>query len=476
MHTIQNTVHVSSHRRHKAVRHALALAAVAVAAQASAQVTLYERENFQGDSFTTRKQVVDMGRFGFNDSAASVVVGGDASERWQLCDSTRFGGRCVVLAPGQYPTLQSMGLSGRVSSVQAMARELPPPVAAARTARSSAVFYERESFGGGSMLVQDDMRDFSRTGFQQRAASVEVIGGPWEICQGGNAATPCVVLRPGKYASLRSAGIYGPIASARAIETTAAASTPRVVFYEGEGFGGRSFSTGSDVTDFRRAGFRGEAASVEVVDGWFEACQDAAYRGQCVFLRPGRYPSLTSMGLNERIASVRVASSADPRIQEYSNGAPAVSGFVYDARRRDNEPLYQANVVAVRAVVGPPEQRCWVEREQVAQSAPRSNVPAAIAGAVIGGILGHQVGDGRGRDLATVGGAVAGGALGSRVGRGDRGAETQEVQRCANAPTSQTAADLWDVTYNFRGQEHRVQMATPPGATITVNGNGEPRI
>lgn len=39
-----------------------------------------------------------------------------------------------------------------------------------------------------------------------------------------------------------------------------------------------------------------------------------------------------------------------------------------------------------------------------------SNVPAAMAGALIGGILGHQVGNGHGQDLATVGGAIAGGA------------------------------------------------------------------
>jgi uncharacterized protein YcfJ len=33
----------------------------------------------------------------------------------------------------------------------------------------------------------------------------------------------------------------------------------------------------------------------------------------------------------------------------------------------------------------------------------------------------------------------------------------------------------WDVTYTFRGQEHRVQMTTPPGSTVSVNDQGEPR-
>src|SRR5207244_1954967 len=74
-------------------------------------------------------------------------------------------------------------------------------------------------------------------------------------------------------------------------------------------------------------------------------------------------------------------------------------------------------VASVRAVVGPPEQRCWVEREQV-QSGGGPNVPGAIVGGVIGGILGHQIGSGRGNDAATAGGAVAGAAIGANVNRG----------------------------------------------------------
>jgi hypothetical protein len=43
--------------------------------------------------------------------------------------------------------------------------------------------------------------------------------------------------------------------------------------------------------------------------------------------------------------------------------------------------LYEANVTHVRAVVGTPEQRCWVEREQIPQDQHSANVPAAVAGA-----------------------------------------------------------------------------------------------
>jgi uncharacterized protein YcfJ len=48
------------------------------------------------------------------------------------------------------------------------------------------------------------------------------------------------------------------------------------------------------------------------------------------------------------------------------------------------------------------------------------------------------------------------------------------VQRCATVP-SQALPALWDVGYNFRGQDHQVQMTSQPEATIVVNRNGEPR-
>lgn len=460
-------------------KNTLALAALAIAAQASAQVTFYEREGFQGESFTTRRQVPDFGRFGFNDRASSVVVGGEGGERWQVCEDARFNGRCVVLRPGQYPTLQAMGLNNRISSVQAVARvdtPLPPPpvVVPIPPVAGSVVFYEREGFGGRSFTTQTELGDLSRTGFNDRISAIEVFGGPWEVCADAGFGGQCAVLRPGKYPSLREMGLDKRISSVRALgrDNGPASASPQVVFYERENFGGRSFVAQGDVPDFGRSGFNDRASSVEVIGGWFEACQGGDYSGQCVYLRPGKYPSLISMGLNNRISSVRLASG-DGRAVDNRQPAPPTS--FYDPRRRDNEQLFEANVIAVRAVVGPPEQRCWVDRDQVAVEPGRANIVAGIAGAVIGGILGHQIGDGRGRDLATVGGAIAGGAVGAAVGRDGRSPQTQDVQRCTNVP-SQTRPDLWDVTYSFRGQEHRVQMTSPPGATIVVNRDGEPRV
>lgn len=61
-----------------------------------------------------------------------------------------------------------------------------------------------------------------------------------------------------------------------------------------------------------------------------------------------------------------------------------------------------------------------------------NRIAGTATGAVVGGLLGRQVGGGSGRDIATVGGAIAGGVVGRNVqgnqqeARGDRVVE----QRC----------------------------------------------
>lgn len=350
----------------------------------------------------------------------------------------------------------------------------------AAQAAAQVTFYENESFGGRTFTTQQRVGNLERFGFNDRASSAFVARDRWEVCQDAQFRGRCVVLRPGRYPSLAAMGLNDRVTSVRAIGTNAWVDdnryaplpvTAQVTFYENEGFGGRNFTTDRPVTNFQQFGFNDRASSVEVTGERWEACEDARFGGRCVVLRPGRYPSLAAMGLNDRVSSVREVASGE-RIDE-SRYSPS-SGVSQNYRRRNNERLYEANVTSVRAVVGTPEQRCWVEREQIAPERSGANVPGAIAGAIIGGILGHQVGNGRGNDIATAGGAVVGGVIGANVGRTTAPAQTQDVQRCTNVQ-SQSRPDYWDVTYSFRGQEYRVQLTTPPGPTVTVNERGEPR-
>jgi len=246
----------------------------------------------------------------------------------------------------------------------------------------------------------------------------------------------------------------------------------QVTFYEGEEFRGATFRIDTTMPDFAPLGFNDRATSAVVEQGRWQVCEEAGFRGRCTILGPGNYPSLAPMGFNNRISSARPVDWQP----QYPVSAAAPPALVYDYRRRPDEHLFEVPVHSVRVVVGPPEQQCWVERQQIvepAQSAP--NVPGAVVGAIIGGVLGHQVGGGLGQDVATAGGAVAGAAIGANVGRSPGGVYSQDVQRCAVVPGS-ARPDYWDVVYYFDGLEHHMQLSAPPPLSIWVNRNGEPRM
>jgi len=248
----------------------------------------------------------------------------------------------------------------------------------------------------------------------------------------------------------------------------------QLIVYENEGFTGRSYRTDAEIGNFKRHGFNDRASSAIVLRDRWEVCDNVRFGGQCVVLRPGRYPSFSSMGLNDRVSSVRTVQYGT--VFEDDRYAPQAV-MVYDNQRRNNERTYQATVISVRAVLNQNDRQCWIEREEVGQYRDSGkNVPGALAGAVIGGILGHQIGSGRGRDLATVAGVVAGVAVGGNADRNINGQRryTQNVQRCSDGYGG-NQPQYWDVIYDFRGREHRMQTSYPPGPTVTVNQRGEPR-
>lgn len=273
--------------------------------------------------------------------------------------------------------------------------------------------------------------------------------------------------------ALRTRPLLSTLAAGLASLCTATACLAQISFYENESFGGRSFTANNSVPHFGRQGFNNRASSVVVTGNRWELCEEVRFRGRCTVVRPGQYPSLAAMGLGDRVSSARVVER-HARVDERRYAPPPV--VQGDYRRRRQERLYEARVTAVHAVLGTPEQRCWVERERVSEGGGDARVPGAIFGAVIGGILGHQLGSGSGRGLATAGGVVAGAAVGSEIGRNQPGAvvSSREVQRCAEVPGS-ARPEYWDVAYEFRGKLHHVQLTRPPGPTITVNRRGEPR-
>jgi uncharacterized protein YcfJ len=345
---------------------------------------------------------------------------------------------------------------------------------AAGYASADITFFEHQNFYGRQFTVQQPIGDFASAGFNDRASSVVVTDHPWEVCDLPNFHGTCVILRPGNYPSLSSMNLNDRISSAREVgerrpppEAWAPSPLPgQITFYEYPNFRGRSFDTQSDVRNFGEYGFNDRASSVTVIGDRWEVCDDVAWHGHCVVLRPGNYPDLRAMGLDNRISSVRILPPNVP-VAEARWAPPAPPA--YDWRPRPSEQLYQVNVTSSRAVYGTPEQHCWVDREAVPVDRPRSQVGSAIVGGVIGSILGHEIAHSTGGAIA---GAIGGAAVGNAIGATAQ--PYQDVQHCSQAV--QGPPLYWDNTYWFRGVEHHVQTTSPAGATITVNGYGEPRL
>ena len=103
----------------------VALALAAWVPVAPAQVTFYEHEDFRGRLFTTPKRMGNLERAGFNDSASSVVV---ERQSWEVCEDTRYRGRCRVLRQGRYPSLIAMGLNQRIASLRRVGLDEQVPI------------------------------------------------------------------------------------------------------------------------------------------------------------------------------------------------------------------------------------------------------------------------------------------------------------------------------------------------------------
>ena len=355
---------------------ALALATlVAAAGQASAAITLFSHDDFHGRRVTLVQPAPDFRDFDFNDRASSVIVEGEA---WEVCQDIGFRNRCAILVPGNYPNLAAVGLGDQLSSARPARRDpLPPP--------------------------------------------------------------PVPVAPP---------------------------PSGDIVFYEHGGFHGRGLGTTGEIDNFVRYGFNDRASSVMVFEGRWEVCEDRDFGGRCMILRPGRYPDLRDMGLNDRISSVRRVHR-DAYYEDNRYAPPPQP--VYDWRRRPQEFVEAVPIESVHVVYAAPQQQCWVEQSAAPVNA---RTGGAIAGGLIGGILGHQIGDNGHRDSATAGGAIAGALIGSQLARGAE--QPQAVTRCTSVPSQ--APDHFDVSYWYHGTHHHVQTTLPPGPTILVNGDGEPRI
>lgn len=130
------------------------------------------------------------------------------------------------------------------------------------------------------------------------------------------------------------------------------------------------------------------------------------------------------------------------------------------------------SVTPVRDQATAPQQVC--HDEVVTQHKPVQDthqIAGTAIGAVAGGLLGNQVGGGKGRTLATVAGAVGGGYAGHEIqANHQRNATTQSTQRrCETVPgKGSDKVVAYDVSYEYNGVTRTVRMDHDPGDKLQV--------
>jgi hypothetical protein len=210
----------------------LALAASAFSLDASAQqrgrgfgysgITVYEHPDFRGESVTFRNEVADLRQHELNDRISSLEV--DGNQAWEVCRDVNFQGGCRVFQ-GSIDDLRSEGWNDRISSMRAVAlgrsNNRGGIIGNSRNSRntrdnrqSRLVIFDRPNYRGDSRDVFNNATNLGGAG--ERARSIQVYGGTWELCDGAFRNARCVTVS-NNVPDLRNLGFRGGVTSVREV-------------------------------------------------------------------------------------------------------------------------------------------------------------------------------------------------------------------------------------------------------------------
>jgi outer membrane lipoprotein SlyB len=140
---------------------------------------------------------------------------------------------------------------------------------------------------------------------------------------------------------------------------------------------------------------------------------------------PSSYSSATPTAASSAPAAAVAAASADAKVAAKEETVPAK----HPAPVKHTHTVKQASQNAPVAQTASICQNCGrVESIQTITHKAEGSGVGVAAGAVVGGLLGNQVGGGNGKTLATVAGAVGGGFAGNEIEKRARATTSYEVR------------------------------------------------
>jgi uncharacterized protein YcfJ len=129
------------------------------------------------------------------------------------------------------------------------------------------------------------------------------------------------------------------------------------------------------------------------------------------------------------------------------------------------------SVTPVRQDVSNPQQVCHdVVINRTVPPKDQHQIAGMAIGAVAGGLLGHMVGAGKGNGLATAAGVIGGGYAGKKIEESHQQANVQSevVHRCSTVANTSSNIVGYDVTYVYNGVTRTTRMDHDPGNRVRV--------
>ena len=185
-----------------------------------ASLEVYSGAGQNGGSARLDRDNGNFATIGFNDRTTSILIDGGY---WQLCSDANYQGTCRVFGPGRHDDL-GRGLDGRVSSArmiderearrqqqyeqrqyqqnpQNQYQQYPQQQ---YQQRGAIVLFPDADMRGEPLALDRNTDDLVRQNFNDRAGSIVVNEGQWEVCSDADFRGRCEVIGPGQYARLNA--------------------------------------------------------------------------------------------------------------------------------------------------------------------------------------------------------------------------------------------------------------------------------
>lgn len=202
--------------------------------------------------------------------------------------------------------------------------------------------FSGQNFQGRELRLHGAVGDLSPSDFNDRASSMIVVSGRWEVCLHAG-YRDCAIAEPGEYAdlgrlgkqlsSLRVVGAGEPGGLGREdggqpraghVGGPGGGAQGRVVLFDGLDLRGASMPLHGDIVNLGELGFNDRARSMVIEAGTWQFCEHANFAGRCRMYGPGQYRNVDRI-LYRAVSSARVVP--DERERRLDRGREGVDLF-----------------------------------------------------------------------------------------------------------------------------------------------------